>query len=127
MRPLAGAPAKTKVPGNASGRAPGGATGPAPSLIWRVGRQSYQNTFLGALYRRWVRRMPMKKVIIALAHRLLIIVYHVLVTGEPYQDLGPAYHDERDRTQIVHRTVRRLEKLGYRVTVEPTEPLPATG
>jgi len=89
-----------------------------------------KSTFLGALYRRWVRRMPMKKAIVALAHRLLVIVVHVLTDGQPYQDLGPTYHDERDRSQIVHRTVHRLEKLGFRVTVEPVEPadpLPATG
>ena len=37
-------------------------------------------TFLGALYRRWVRRMPAQKAITALAHRLLIIVYQVMVS-----------------------------------------------
>ncbi len=67
-----------------------------------------KTTFLGALYRRWVRRMPANKAITALAHRLLIIVYHVLVSGQPYQELGPTYHDERDRTRIVHQAVRRL-------------------
>ncbi len=71
--------------------------------------------------------MPAQKAITALAHRLLIIVYQVMVTGLPYQELGPAYHDDRDRTHIVHQAVRRLERLGYRVTVEPTGPLPATG
>lgn len=71
--------------------------------------------------------MPTNKAITALAHRLLTIVYQVMVTGQPYQELGPAYHDERDRTHIVHQTVRRLERLGYRVTVEPPGPLPTTG
>lgn len=85
-----------------------------------------KTTFLGALYRRWVRRMPANKAITALAHRLLIIVYHVLVVGRPYQELGPTYHDERDRTHIVHQAVRRLARLGYRVTVELAGPLPAT-
>jgi transposase len=86
-----------------------------------------KHTFLGALYRRWVRRMPPKKAIVALAHRLWVIVVHVLTDGQPYQDWGPTYHDARDRNQIVHRTVRRLEKLGFRVTVEPADPWPATG
>lgn len=78
-----------------------------------------KTTFLGALYRRWVKRMPAKKAIVALAHRILVIVYHVLTTREPYQELGATYHDARDRTQIVHRAVQRLTRLGYRVTVEP--------
>ncbi|MDA8192656.1 MAG: hypothetical protein M0Z53_01475 [Thermaerobacter sp.] len=36
-----------------------------------------------------------------------------------WQELGPAYHDARNRSQIVTRTVRQLERLGYRVIVEP--------
>ncbi len=80
-------------------------------------------TFLGALYRRWIKRLPKNKAIIALAHRILIIIYHVITTGQPYQELGPAYHDARDRSQIVQRAIRRLERLGYRVTVQqPPEP-----
>lgn len=71
--------------------------------------------------------MPMKKAIVALAHRLLVIAVHVLTDGQPYQDLGPTYHEARDRSQMVHRAVHRLEKLGFRVTVEPADPLPATG
>ena len=81
-----------------------------------------KTTFLGALYRRWVKRMPAKKAIVALAHRILVIVYHVLTTREPYQELGATYHDARDRTQIVHRAVQRLTRLGYRVTVELVAP-----
>ncbi len=35
----------------------------------------------------------------------------------------PAYHDARDRSQILQRAIRRLERLGYRVTVQhPPEP-----
>ena len=66
--------------------------------------------------------MPKNTAIIALVHRILIILYHVITTGQPYQERGPAYHDARDRTQIVQRTVRRLEHLGYRVTVVNRRP-----
>ena len=85
-----------------------------------------KTTFLGALYRRWIKRLPKNKAIIALAHRILVIIYHVITTGQPYQELGPAYHDERERTHIVTRTVRRLERLGFRVTLEPREAVPDT-
>ena len=79
-------------------------------------------TFLAALYSRWVKRMPKKKALVALAHRILIIVYHVMTTAEPYQELGVTYHDERQRTQIVHRAIRHLERLGLHVTVDPLQP-----
>ena len=86
------------------------------------------------MYKRWVRRMPAQKAIVALAHRLLKVVHAVMTSGTPYQELGATYHDERDRAQIVLRAVRRLEKLGYRVTVSPPHqttptryPTPASG
>lgn len=66
--------------------------------------------------------MPMKKAIVALAHRLLVIIIQILATAEEYQDRRPIYYDERDRLQIVHHTMRRLEKLGYHVRVEPANP-----
>jgi transposase len=86
-----------------------------------------RTTFLGALYRRWIRRMPSPKAITALAHRLLIIVYQVMTTGEPYHELGSTYHDDRDRTHIVQQAVRRLQRLGYHVILESTDSLPTTG
>jgi hypothetical protein len=45
--------------------------------------------FLGALYRRWNKRLSKNQAIIALAHRILIIIYQVLTTGQPSRELGP--------------------------------------
>ena len=66
--------------------------------------------------------MPPKKAIAALAHRLLVIIYHVIRTREPYHDLGVTYHDQRDRQQIVQRSLRRLRALGYEVTLKEVQP-----
>ncbi len=82
-----------------------------------------QTTFLGALYRRWIKRLPKKKAMTRLAHRILLIIYQVMTIGQPYRELGPRYHDEWDRSQILTRTVRRLERLGYRVTSSRGIPL----
>jgi hypothetical protein len=49
---------------------------------------------------------------------------HILATHTPYADLGSTYFDERERTSIERRLIRRLEKLGLKVSVEPL--LPAT-
>ena len=38
--------------------------------------------------------------------------------GTVYQDLGADHFDRLDRAAIVRRSVRRLEKLGYKVTVQ---------
>lgn len=59
----------------------------------------------------------------AVAHSILTIVYHVLSAHEPYRDLGGDYVDRRDHQAIERRLVRRLEALGYEVSLQPkTEP-----
>lgn len=64
-------------------------------------------------------RRGTKKAEVALAHTILVIAYHVLTRKEPNQDLGPNYFDEHDRQAVERRLVRRLEKLGLKVTIEP--------
>lgn len=54
-----------------------------------------------------------------MAHSLLVIIYHVLRDRVPYQDLGSNFFDERDRQRVEQRLVRRLERLGYQVDLQP--------
>jgi transposase len=77
-----------------------------------------RHTYLTVLFRRLAARRGAKRASLALAHRLLVIAYHVLRDATTYQDLGESYLDERDRTRVVHRSVQRLQRLGYKVTVE---------
>lgn len=78
-----------------------------------------KTSYLSALYHRVKARRGAKRALIAVAHHLLVIIYHLLKDGTLYQDLGPDYYDRRDRGAIVQRTVRRLELLGYQVTLAP--------
>jgi transposase len=52
------------------------------------------------------------------AHTILIIAYRIIRNGGSCQDLGGNYFDERDRRATLRRSVQRLERLGYKVTVE---------
>jgi transposase len=81
-----------------------------------------KHTYLSAQYHRLARRLGKKKALIAVAHSLLVIVYHVLTEDHDYQELGGNYFDERDRQAVQRRLVQRLEQLGYRVTLETTGP-----
>ena len=54
----------------------------------------------------------------AVAHALLIAVYHMLKDGTVYEDLGPDHFDRIDREALVRRSVRRLERLGYEVSIK---------
>ncbi|MGZ3248078.1 MAG: hypothetical protein ACXU61_13540, partial [Croceibacterium sp.] len=61
-----------------------------------------------------------KKAIIAVAHKLITIVWHVPTTGRPYQDLGADYFTSRPDPEIeTRRLVAKLQAQGYTVTLEP--------
>ncbi len=77
-----------------------------------------KNTYLAAQYRRIASRRGGKRAIMAVAHSLLVIIYHVLLEQKPYQDLGSNFFDEHDRQAVEKGLVRRLERLGYRVDLQ---------
>lgn len=81
-----------------------------------------KHTYLSAQYHRLVARRGAKKAAVALGHTLLVIIYHVLSQEQDYQELGGNYFDERDRQAVEKRLVRRLENLGYQVSLTPTPP-----
>jgi transposase len=78
-----------------------------------------KGTYLAAQYRRLAARRGRAKAAVAVAHSILIIVYHVLTEGTVYCDLGANYFDERDRQAVERRLVHRLEGLGYTVSLTP--------
>ncbi len=78
-----------------------------------------KQTYLAALYQRIAARRGRKKAIIAVAHAILVICYYLLMRQEPYQDLGANYFDEREREGVERRLIRRLERLGYTVVLQP--------
>ena len=78
-----------------------------------------KGTYLAAQYRRLAARRGRAKAAIAVAHSILINVYHLLTDGTVYHDLGGNYFDERDRQAVERRLVHRLQGLGYRVSLEP--------
>ena len=79
-----------------------------------------KTTYLGAQYRRIAARRGAKRAAVAVAHSILVIVYHVLTRHEPNRDLGVAYFDERDRRAVERCLVKRLQGLGYEVSLQPT-------
>ena len=80
-----------------------------------------KDTYLSARYHRLARRLGKNKAAMALAHRLLVIMYHVLSTRKPYHELGADYFEQRDRDRLAQRSVRQLEVLGYAVTLVAQE------
>jgi transposase len=77
-----------------------------------------KDTYLASQYHHLVTRRGKKKAIVAVAHSLLRIVWHLLDHDCEYVDLGPRYLEDRDREQIQRSLIRRLEAFGLKVNVE---------
>jgi len=79
-----------------------------------------KGSYLRAQYRRLAARRGKKKAALAAGHSILVIAHHLLSHPESsYQDLGDNYFDLRDREGLEQRLVRRLQRLGHKVTLEP--------
>lgn len=87
---------------------------------WAASRS--KGTYLKAMYGRLAARRGKKRALVAVGHRLLEIIYAVLKKGQSYQELGEDYQDKKqDKDRLTQRLLRRLEKLGVKVTVEATK------
>ena len=83
--------------------------------------------YLKSLYHRHVMkwggyRSPTakKKAIVVVAHALIVIIWHILVTGKPYHELGADYFTTRlDPERETRRLIAKLEALGHTVTLQP--------
>ncbi|HLW00367.1 MAG TPA: IS110 family transposase [Ktedonobacterales bacterium] len=86
-------------------------------VAWAISHT--KDNYLSAQFHRIARRRGKQKAVVAVSHSVLIILYHMLREGRPYSDLGPDYFEKLEATQIERYHVRRLEQLGYTVTLTP--------
>ncbi len=84
--------------------------------VWAISHT--KDNYLSAQYHRLARRLGKKKAIVAVSHTVLIIIYHMLREQTDYRDLGATYFETRDKEHLRSSAVRRLESLGYTVTLE---------
>ena len=77
-----------------------------------------KNSYLSAQFRRLAAARGPKRAVVAVAHTMLTIGYHLLQRGTTYQDLGANYFDQRHTLRTTKRLVKRLEALGHRVTLD---------
>jgi transposase len=78
------------------------------------------DTYLAAQYAQIRARRGSQRAAVAVGHSILVIAWHLLTTGEPYNDLGGDYFDQRRNTAArQRRLVTQLEALGHKVTLEP--------
>ncbi len=78
-----------------------------------------KGTYLSALYHRLVVRRGKKKAIVAVAHALLVMIYHILKDQMPYRELGSGHFDKINAVYVKRHHIKRLENLGFKVILEP--------
>ena len=84
-----------------------------------------KDTYLAAQYHRLAAKRGRKRAIMAVAHSILVIAYYLIQRKEPYTDMGGDYFDERGKLALANRLTRRLEKLGYAVSIRTPQVQPA--
>jgi transposase len=77
-----------------------------------------KDVYLAAQYARLRPRRGHKKALGAVKHSILIACWHMLSTGELYNDLGGDYFRKRDPERITKRLIAQLESLGHHVILE---------
>ncbi len=82
---------------------------------WAISHK--KNCFLTALYYRIALRRGMKRAAMAVAHRVLIIAYHIMRDGTEYREIGGDYYDCKNPERTAKRLTKRLQQIGYQVTL----------
>jgi hypothetical protein len=72
------------------------------------------------MYSRIAARRGANIAAVAVARTILEIYYHMVLDGTRYVDLGANYFDEQNKQRIAHKAVKRLENLGFKVSIEET-------
>ena len=84
---------------------------------WAVTRK--KDCYLSAQFRRIAARRGMKRAVMAVAHSMLVIAYHMLKTDRAYKELGGTYLERINKDQLQRYYLKRLQRLGLTVTIQP--------
>ena len=85
------------------------------------GASKKKGSYFKAQYYRLAGRRGKKRALVAVGHSMLTAIYHMLKNNCAYYELGEDYFDQINQEAVVKRQVQRLEKMGYKVIIEPVE------
>ena len=108
-----------------AGRSKGGRTRPGnrwlrTTLVQAAwGASHKKDSHLASQFKRLAKHHGRRRALIAVGHSILVIAYHLLNDGTDYLDLGGDYYERRDSQRLQKQLVRRLERLGFNVTLAP--------
>lgn len=85
-------------------------------VAWSAART--KRSYYSAFYHRIRARQGTKKAIVAVQHSVLVAIWHMLNRSAAHEDLGADYFERRSKDRIRRHHVRRLQQLGYEVTIQ---------
>src|SRR5437879_9134191 len=77
-----------------------------------------KGTYLRDKFYRLKARRGYKRAAVAVAHKILVAIYHMFSDRVCYNELGDVYLDKLNKHHLTRNLVHRLERLGYTVTLE---------
>jgi len=75
--------------------------------------RNVKDSFFSAQYQRISVHRGKNRATLAVAHSMLIAIYHVLRYCEPFRDLGSDYYDHYNRERKIKGYLKRLQSLGW--------------
>jgi transposase len=84
------------------------------------GASKTKKSYFHAQYHRICARRGDQRAILAVAHTMIVVGFHLIKFGYQYKDLGADFFDRKNREHTARRAVKRLTALGYKVTLEET-------
>ncbi len=78
-----------------------------------------KKSYFSAQYQRLAGKRGKKRALIAVAHSLIVVGYHLLKRGCTFQDLGPDYFERVNHTALTRYHLKKLNALGYEINVTP--------
>ncbi len=87
-------------------------------ISWAAART--KNSYPSAQYRRLATHRGKKRALVAVANSLIQVVWHLLTHRKPYADLGANYFEQINKQRLTQSLIRRLQKLGHTVALQPT-------
>jgi len=84
---------------------------------WAASRT--KGTYFKSRYHRLAARRGKKRASVAVGHTILVAAYYILRDGCQYRELGGDYFERLNPEGMRNMLVKRLEKMGNKVTLEP--------
>jgi transposase len=86
---------------------------------WAAART--KNTYFAARFRHLAAKRGSKRAIVAVGHKILVLAHYLLQHNCPFRELGADYYQRLRAPSLSHSLVRGLQRLGYQVTLTPTQ------